>query len=337
MIRSRRVVLLVCSLVALLGAFLWRASQRWPQRVKLASGPILLIQNTPDGGFYAVSQDAKTNSATLWKLNANLSVASSRSWKHPVRGAALTTDGKILALEETDNGWQSVVRFYDTRDGHWMKTPEIVGAVGMAFSPDGRYFVFSSSDPYDYGHNWTVFRRQGDTLILEDRIKPNVSVGQFAFSRGSKTLAVGGTGGDLAVMDFPSLKPRAVWRDLHDDGGGNAVGGVALAPDGKHLLSSNPANFALWEWNAVSYAKRRQGPTPLMTNGATPANPTSLLDYSPDGTKWVLDGAQVGNASTLKTERTLPHKSPNTAQVFAPDGDLLVGDAGGTITRWKLK
>lgn len=254
-----------------------------------------------------------------------------------MRRAALSSDGRVLALNETDNSWQSMVRFYDARDGHWIKAPELIGVINMAFSPDSRYFVYGNTDPYGYGNNWSIFRRQGDKFIREDKPKPGIGVSHFAFSKDSKTLALGSFDGNIAVVDFPSLKPRVVWRDLHEGGGENVVGAVALSPDGKHVLSYHPGSFELWEWNIASHTKRRQGPTPLMANGATPANPTSLLDYSPYGTKWVLDGAQVGNASTLKTERTLPHKSPNTAQVFAPDGDLLVGDAGGTITRWKLK
>jgi len=337
MIRARRFGLLVLSLVVLLGIALWRSSWRWPQRVKVASGAIILLQNAPDGGFYAVSQDAKTLCPTLWKLNANLSVASSRSWKQPIRQAALSTDGKILALQKMGNGIKGVVRFYDIGDGHPMKTPEAMGADSMAFSPDGRYFVFSHSDFWDLRNNWSVLRRQGDTFVPEGKPKTRISASQFLFSKDSKTLAIGGQGGDIAVVDFPSLKPRAVWPDLLDSKGVNAVSAVALAPDGKHLLSFHLGSYDLWEWNIASHAKRRQGPANSTGSGAIPSNPTTLLDYSLDGTTWVLDGSQVGNASTLQIERTLPHKSFNTAQLFAPNSDLLVGDASGTITRWQLK
>ncbi len=329
MFRSRRVQWIAFILVVVLGVATWRAASWWPRRVKLANGVIILLQNAPDGGFYAVSQDAGTNNPTLWKLNANLSVASSRSWKQPVRQAALSTDGKFLALLK---GWEGAVRFYDATDGHQMKTPEGLRASNMAFSPDGRYFVICNSDPHYYGNNWTVFRRQGEKLILENHPEINVSVSQLSFSADSKTLALGGMGGDIAVVDFPSLKPRAVWPDLIDGKRSNMVSAVALTPDGKHLLSFHLGQYVVWEWNIATHSKRSQrlaySPSDEIPN---------LLDYSSNGTTWVVGCSKVGNASTLQIERTLQHKSPSTAQLFAPNGDLLVGDANGTITRWKLK
>jgi serine/threonine protein kinase/WD40 repeat protein len=141
----------------------------------------------------------------------------------------------------------------------------------------------------------------------------------LAFSPDGKTLAIGGSEGDLRLWNVPGKRLIA-----HLKGHSYQIFATAFSPDGSTLASAGYDGRILF-WRMRDH--RRIGET------ATGANTTTSLSFSPNGKLLASssdDSVQVWNTTTHDRVRTVPVGADRLNKVaFTPSGSLAIG---GTST-----
>ena len=141
----------------------------------------------------------------------------------------------------------------------------------------------------------------------------------LAFSPDGRTLAIGGTEGDLRLWSVPGHRIIA-----HLKGHNYQIFATAFSPDGSTLASAGYDGRILF-WRMRDHRQSAEADTG--------ANTTTSLSFSPDGKLLASssdDSVQVWNTATHHRVRNVPIGSDRlTKTVFAPDGSLAIG---GTST-----
>jgi WD40 repeat protein len=141
-----------------------------------------------------------------------------------------------------------------------------------------------------------------------------------AFSPDSKTLAFGGTGNAVRLIDLEGKPPcEQTWKP---DGPEADVASLAFSPDGK-LLACAKTNGSIRMWDVAAGAELR----PL----AGPEGQVAQIAFSPDGTLLASAGAGVGAIVRLWKVATgqllFTWLAPVTGMAwdvaFSPDGKTL--------------
>jgi WD40 repeat protein len=113
-------------------------------------------------------------------------------------------------------------------------------------------------------------------------------VGAVAFSPDGKTLAFGGTGNDVRLIDLEAQPPREqTWKQRGPEAG---VESLAFSPDGK-LLACAKANGSILLWDMAAGAELRPLPSPDSL--------VIQIAFSPDGTLLATAG-QVNNGAVVR-------------------------------------
>jgi WD40 repeat protein len=162
----------------------------------------------------------------------------------PVVGAALTADGKILALVTGDG----TVEFWDVGTGKRLRALQGREGIGFrtTFSADGKQFVAASRTGKIQG--WDT--ASGKRLPLHDG--PPCQLGSLAFAPGGRLLACGLFRHTLLVWDATTGQVLST-REGHQD----AVVAVAFSPNGRHLFSADREGRLL-EWDTTTGRLVRQ-------------------------------------------------------------------------------
>ena len=181
-------------------------------------------------GFAAGTGSVRFGDAEVWDVARHARIATVKADRYGVFAVALSPDGKILATE----GWESIVRLWDTRTGALILEFDERGAEAFSwldFSPDGRRLAVG-------GGKGTATLWDVETGTLESRLDgrlPGSSLtGLFTdidFSRDGKRLLMTMGDGRGIVWDVdPESWKRARLRDRqpHADAGG--VGRVPARP-----------------------------------------------------------------------------------------------------------
>lgn len=184
----------------------------------------------------------------------------------------------------------------------------------VAFSPDGRQIATLSESAPSYLRIWDAVSREKlreVELGLDGRVIATTD-GNLDYSPDGKRIIVAYTNPVIRVIDVETGK---VALEIKHD---KAARSVAFSPDGKRLLTVDPADDipTLWDAETGRLLTRLEG-------GST----TSAADFSPDGRYVVGSGDQthVWDAESGKIIATVTGRGSNYIQApsISPDGRLI--------------
>jgi WD40 repeat protein/DNA-binding SARP family transcriptional activator len=296
----------------------------------------LAITTTPDGGSFAVPDDAGYidvfDSKTLTR-SSRIPVSPGRQ----VSAVALGPDGRTVAATTADG----YLRFADLRDprrlGPLLPGPVVAAAGGyggtwsLAFSGDGQWLATaglptSISPPLQV---WDVRRRKIVNTSVLDAIPTDLT-----FSPDGKTLAVAvtdglGTGSALEILSLPSLRQL---KKIPAPAGTS----VKFSPDGR-LLAFGDGGGRVWLYDTRTWRPRGR---PLLAHTAAVAT----VNFSPDGqTLATTSDDGMTRLWDLPSGRPIGTALPGLAQryvaaAFVDDGTHLVTlDDNGRGDLWDIQ
>ena len=257
----------------------------------------------------------------LWGLCRHTERATLAGHAGPIRGIAISPDGKILATV----GSGKAVKLWDLALRREATT--LTGDLGfptcLAFSPDGKTLAAGSED-----HTvvlWDIASRT-KLGVLGGHSKGITSV---AFSPDGRTLVSASKDLSEKLWNVATLQEKNTLR-----GHSQRPTSAAFSPDGKTMATgSHDGTVKLWD-----AATGRE-------TGTLDAHQMFVLSvaFSPDGRTLALasDDGTVG-VWDLPTRRELPslagHSSGVTSVQFSPDGQTLAsGSWDNTIRLWNTR
>jgi WD40 repeat protein len=202
---------------------------------------------SPDGRVVVVGCIDK--SLALWDATTGKVKRALPPHKAPVKAAAFSPDGKLLATAAGDHGPYAVqmgnipceVKLWDAAGTSLGELPNPGGTVfSLAFSPDGQTLATASYDGKI--KVWDPVKRvQQNEVTIPDCPGGVRGVG---FSRDGKYLASGCMNGTVQVWDAAGLQPSGGPKVGHNA----RVNTVAFSPSGKLLASaSDDGTVKLWD------------------------------------------------------------------------------------------
>jgi hypothetical protein len=222
------------------------------------------FQYSPKGDILAMNSDEKK----VYLIRRDGSVISMLHAVNDQPDVAFSIDGELLAT----GGYGTEVRFWQVNDGHLIRSLDVLdgdleGALGVTFSPDGRYFVTKN--------------RNGRVRLWDQFANPIFSfdksmVQDAEFNPSGTTVAVAYVDGTVGLWDVSTGDQIELI-----DGGMDEVYNVAWSPNGKVLAwCGHYEQITLWD-----VAERKI----LVKVGNAEWN--LGLEFSPDG-KFLLSSAE---------------------------------------------
>ena len=244
---------------------------------------VLDVAFSPDGGMLA--SGAADGLIKLWNLASDKEVRTLTGHTGPVRSVTFSPDGRVLASGGFDNairlwdaasgaplhvlaghtagveqvafrpdgrslasaGWDHTARLWDLSGGARGQVFNAADAVwGVAFHPDGRTLVAVSKDRTVAFYDVESGRRI--QIVLDPQ-----PVGAAVFFPDGKTLATTVSSDGLVRLREPATGD--VRRTL--GGGPEALGGVAVRPDGR-MVATSGYDGAVQLWGLASEPPRRK-------------------------------------------------------------------------------
>jgi WD40 repeat protein len=238
-------------------------------------------------------------------------------------GGRYSPDGKVLAVPDTN-----AVTLHDARTLQPLGPPlPAPGGTTLPTGPNPAAIAFSPD-----GARLAVARTTVEFFDVATlgRVGASVPLGSLAvsgwFSSDGKMLAVGGTEGDLYLVDVPSGRRRGPLPGLS-----GVVVNQAFSPDGRRLLATTTSGQAV-VYDHLRRAAPRRAPLP-----GNPIN-ISAARFSPDGS--LLATGSLDGRLEFRDGRTLRPLGPSiltnqpvvTGIGFSHDGRLLaVADYHSTV------
>ncbi|WP_165075019.1 WD40 repeat domain-containing protein [Paludisphaera rhizosphaerae] len=187
------------------------------------------------------------------------------------------------------------------------------GSRPYALSPsaDGRYLAVGG------GGSLAIWERKGEGWVLLTT-REGTDYRYLAFAPDSRTLAIGGEGGDVRVLDVPSMKELRVLKGL-DDG----VHSIVFSPDGAILAAASfRGELVMWDWR-----------TGVVKPALEAIGRVQCLAFTPDGRSlatahWVEGGGvALHDLATGRLKARFGSREGFNSLTFSPDGSLLAAAA----------
>jgi serine/threonine protein kinase len=241
--------------------------------------------------------------------------------KGPVYALVVTPDGRqvihaglVQAIAQRELSTGQVTHFFN---GH--------AAVvhGLALSRDGKRLLSGSWD--DSMRLWDVDSAQS---VKEFRGHAGW-VQSVAFTPDGKRAVSGSNDHSLRLWDLDSGVQLKMVADAH--GAGNNVNCIAIAADGRHIISSGGSTVRLWDIDSLQEVGCWHGGTGNI----------HCVAALPDGQVAAGDDVGLHVVDPIKDEKTLSFLG-FLGQVFSiatsPDGDrILTGSGDNTVRLWDRK
>ncbi|HKI32920.1 MAG TPA: PQQ-binding-like beta-propeller repeat protein [Gemmataceae bacterium] len=307
---------------------LWDVAKgREMSRLRADHGAFGNVAFAPDGKTLAATWGDST--LTLWDVATSKELRRCATRRGLGSFLAYSPDGKHLAAE-TDGG---TVQLWDARTGKRLGHHEgPIDMVHPCFTADGKLLAWGSWEKAVF--IWDVLASKpltpaaGHTDVVQG----------LAFRAGGKELVSASPDGLICAWDVTSGKELR--RKRVNPQAREALGGVVLSPDGRHLLAGGLREGRLCD--------AATGETLLSLEETN----TNLLAgaFTPDGSRFAIAAAsdpigglnlRVYEVATGQQLRELRKGTQTTAITLAPDGQLLVavekgGNAPTELHAWDL-
>lgn len=280
---------------------------------------VLSVAATPSGKFLALSRGDEGAPLRVWDLSDPNS-----SQPYPIRPgtepvAALSPDGKLLALRETE---RTVVLWDLATQGRLQPALEHVTDVqALAFAPDGALLACGELGDLSHGavQLWNVASRQK----LRREAVGKSRVRHLAFAAGGRQLAL--LAGDEVCLWPLDLVPAAL---------ADAPRAVRLAftPDGRSLAWMTTRAVTVRDLGPGS-GSQHPSPTGEELRAQVFAPDGSAFIFASDYSLWQRDRRASGGARGSSRSRM----GAVTALAFAPTGErLAVGYEDRAVRLWEI-
>lgn len=235
---------------------------------EVSSGKVL--GDRPTGGLLLsanllAERSADRKATFIWDLAADRRMY---SINQPVSGAALSSDGKQLAISSEKERRLSLL---DAETGTTRRqlADGVGGAASLAFSPDGSTVVSANED-----NDVRVWRTNSGELVrrMEDFTGAMFAA---AFTPDGRQLLMGGLDETVYIFDATTY---TLQRKL--TGHGETILALAISPDGRTLVTGgfdvftekNPVHLVFWDLAAGVVSRRVDAPHAI-----------TALTFAPDG------------------------------------------------------
>jgi WD40 repeat protein len=375
--RTRRLRAVVAGLVVLLAAVVGVAAlakrqtdeantqQRVASSRALAATALSYLDDSPDVAMllgleaYRLVKDdppaqrfeARSTLVTTLQQNARLTAV----LRAPADGAALSTDGRTLALANDD---RDEVTVWDIGRRVSFKKPfKRRDLEQIAISPDGRTLVavgttFAAAGSFRRVKLWNV----GNGNPIGEILLSSGDVGSLAFSADSRTLAIGERGGTLTLWDVRRGPPARIWS--LGKSCFYTVTSIAFSPDGRTVAWAEDdgrirlSSVASGETTGKPFAHGPLvGASEVTTGfaigsgsradsrctGSRSLYPIASIAFSPDGTRLASAGqstVRIWNTATQAPVGQPLDLDDVSDVVFSRDGSTIVGSSSESMMLW---
>ncbi len=266
-----------------------------------------------------------------------------------LKNVAFSPDGKLLGTANGDH----TARIWDAGSGNEIIRLPLHGAYTVSFSPDGKFFVTTSSgDKAEVnvdlwkGPDWQLaFQEKGwGALFIPALLSPDGKLlaiarenklgilevtnrkeilgidcqhlSGFVFSLDSKNIAAADERGTVSITEIASGQLRATLK--HE----SLVGSIAFSPDDRYVATRSGRFAEIWDWKSEKEVRRFPHEADV-----------AAVSYSSDGTILATaagNDARVWDVASGEELARISHDQPVTHAVFSPDGKTLAtaGDDG---------
>lgn len=279
---------------------------------------VLSVAFSPDGETFASSSEDGTIKIWNWKTGQELRtikydfIYSFNSSPRLVNPFSFSPDGKLLAVQEVTEEYQSNVMLFDITTG---KVTKIIKGQSLGLSPDGKQLF--------------VVIVEENRLVLQDLqtgkefpfqlpetssefYKKVSDVGRLSSDR--KRVATGGRDNAIRIWDIQTGKILKTFYG-HTD----SVNSVSFSPDEKFLVSGSSDNtIKVWDISTEKEIKSFSGHKEKV----------QAVAFSPDG-KYIASGSsdqtiKLWNVSTEKEVKTLTRSVCSISNILLePNGAML--------------
>ncbi len=240
---------------------------------------------------------------------------------------ALSSDGSLLASGGLYFAETAPVKLWDVRTGKQLGefnfSKQSEGAIALAFSPDGKFLVCSTSD-----YRVVVLDLPQLRFVRQLEGHRGGWTTSFAFNNTGTLLAAGARDGKIIIWSFPDGRETARFT-----GHSGSINDVTFSPDQQTLASAGgDQTVRIWSLGSPTSHTILRGHRGAVRAALFSDDGKELYSGSDDGTVkvWKLPGSNSDNL--VRTEGLLLSLS------FSPDGKLLVGTdtSRGKLYFWDL-
>src|SRR6266851_5380028 len=251
-----------------------------------------------------------------------------------VQSVSLSPDHRVLAVAAADG----TLRLWDVaRPARPVPLGRSLTAVDRsplyttAFAPNGR--LLAAAGTAETVQLWDVSDPGHPVRLKVPLSGPTSTVYSLAFSPDGRTLAAGSADDTVRLWNLADLGQARPIATLTGPAG--YVKSIAFSPDGT-TLAAGSADRKVRLWDVAD----PRHPMPLGAPLTGAADGLNTVAFSPDGASLAAgssdDHVLVWHLASHALAASLPHPQPVTSLAWDGTGQLITGDADGTVRNWAL-